>query len=152
MCQVKSKLPVILGIAPSGQIIYTRTSDAPPNRQELYSVNADGTGTIVLTNAPDHRKYFMGVTSGGQVIYERQLITGGDIDLYSVNVDGTGAAVLANSTDNDYFSSITPSGRVIYERYVSASGQMDIYSVNADGTGTVPLANSIDNEYIYPRF
>lgn len=134
------------GITPDGRVIYARY--VGNSHLDIYSVNADGTGTVVLANTTGH-EYFRGITPDGRVIYEWEdggTFDGGQ-DLYIVNADGTGTTILANSTDIERFAGITSGGRVIYQRFTGAGlSGADLYSVNTDGTGTATLANSADTE------
>ena len=93
------------GATPGGRVIYLRSGGG---QSGLYSVNADGTGMLVLANSSDD-EYFSGtaglnpITPGGRVIYERY-IGGNNYAVYSVNTDGTGTVGLANSVDREEFN------------------------------------------------
>ena len=85
------------------------------NQSDLHSINADGSGEVVLANTTDHEyirnttnsngRAITNITPSGRLIYER-FIGGNNYDIYSVNVDGTGTQVLANTPEREEFHGI----------------------------------------------
>lgn len=128
-----------LAIAPGGRVVYRRITGGLTN---FYSVNADGTGTMLLVSAVSSTDFpiFNGITPSGWVIYRRDTATAGR-DIYAVKADGTGTATIANTSGHEDFATITASGRIIYKATVA--GGIDLYSINADGTGKATLAASL---------
>lgn len=105
--------PYPIAIAPGGRVIFWRVVSI---QSDLHSINADGSGEVVLANTLDHEyirnttnngQAIRNVTPGGRVIYERY-IGGNNYDIYSVNVDGTGTGtqVLGNTPDREEFYGI----------------------------------------------
>ena len=133
-----------LGIAPGGRIVYRRSAG---EQRHLYSVNADGTGTVLLVSSVSATDFpiFNGITPSGWVIYRRDTATTGR-DLYAVKADGTGTGpvTLSATAGNDDFAFITPSGKIVYQVDLP-SGHSDLYSVNPDGSGQVALATSTNH-------
>ena len=112
---------------------------------DLYSINADGTGLATLANSADD-EYVGGITSDNRVIVNRYA-GGAQMDIYIINADGTGGlnpVLVAPDSDSAY--GVTSSNRIIVHRFVG--GQFDMYSINPDGSGLVVLANSADSEMI----
>jgi hypothetical protein len=65
---------------------------------ELYSVRADGTGLVQLTDSPADYDEIMALMPSGRVIF-RSRTTSGSSDLYGIFVDGTGMTRLTNNAD-----------------------------------------------------
>ena len=134
-----------LGTAPGGRIVYRRITGA---QTHFYSVNADGTGAVLLVSSVSATDYpvFNGITPSGWVIYYRNTATTG-FDLYAVKADGTGTGpvTLSATAGSDGLAFITPSGKIVYQVDLP-SGHSDLYSVNPDGSGTVALATSTNRE------
>jgi hypothetical protein len=72
--------------------------------QDLYSVNADGTGLVPLATSTDN-EFFQSVTAAGRVIFSRR-VGGTQDDLYSINADGTGLVPLADTATAEFFGGI----------------------------------------------
>ena len=134
-----------LGIAPGGRIVYQRRFTG--GQTGFYSVNADGTGTVLLVSSVSATDFplFNGITPSGWVIYYRNTATTG-FDLYAVKADGTGTGpvTLSATAGRDGLAFITPSGKIVYQVELP-SGNTDLYSVNPDGSGQVALATSTNH-------
>ena len=122
-------------------MIFTRSVGANEN---LYSINADGTGLVTLANSADD-EWVGGITSDNRVIVNRS-VGGAQVDIYIINADGTGGlnpVLVAPDSDGAY--GITSNNRVLFGRSVGGANY-DLYSINPDGSGLVVLANSADAE------
>ena len=101
-----------VAITPGNRVVYQQLVGG--TQYDLYSVNADGTGTTVLANSTDSETIrtsnsnnagaVNSITPSGRVIYERKIGVTQQADIYSVNADGIGTTVLANSTDSEEFN------------------------------------------------
>jgi len=96
---------VFVAVSSDGLVIIVRDDGATT---ELISINADGTGEILLVAAPTPvppAEVFKGVTANGRVIFERDL--GGQTDLFSILADGSELEVrLTTATTNQSFGGI----------------------------------------------
>ncbi|MEJ2184929.1 MAG: hypothetical protein P8Z36_03230 [Gemmatimonadota bacterium] len=68
--------------------------------QDVYVMNADGTGLVNLTNDPGDDRFDCWSPDGSRIIFSSD--RGGTRDLYIVNADGTGLAKLTDGAGNDH--------------------------------------------------
>lgn len=117
------------------KVVYTvsLTSD------DIYSVNADGTGNTRLTTtfvdyggtwSPDATK-----------IAFQHRDSNGRNDIWRMNPDGSGRTQLTSSPENESLPAWSPDGQKIVAGYQDGSGQQDIVVMNADGTDIAHLTN-----------
>ena len=78
-------------ITPSGRIIFVR-EPVGGFQTSLHSINADGTGEVMLAADAD----YLGTTASGRLIFSR---ASGDQDIFSINDDGTDEQILADTAD-----------------------------------------------------
>ncbi|MCH8346287.1 MAG: PD40 domain-containing protein, partial [Chloroflexi bacterium] len=110
------------------------SSDRDRNN-EIYVINADGTGLKNLTNSPDSDTRPVWSPDGSKIAF-----VGGGI--YVVNADGTGLTNLTTYSPGANGSPVwSPDGSRI--AFLSdRGGSREIYVMNADGTGLVRLHNA----------
>ena len=124
-----------------GRIAFTSDRDG---NQEIYVMNADGTGVSRLTNHPDNEWDPAWSPDGRRIVFTSD--RNGNQEIYVMNADGTGVNRLTNHPDNDLDPAWSPDGR----RIVFTSdrdGNREIYVMNADGTGVNRLTNHPDNDF-----
>jgi hypothetical protein len=129
-------------ITPAGKIVFERGFGVS---RDVYIVNADGTGEVLLASNAYARSDIPSVTPGGRVILSCSN------DLCSVNADGTGLVQFGGTSGTESFAGIAPSGKVIFLR--SDSAQSDDYTIrssNADGTGEIQISPVNTTEYEIP--
>lgn len=115
--------------------------------EELYVVNADGSGFVRLTDKPGDDNHPAWSPDGQRIAFVAD--GDGDEEIYVVNADGSG---LTRLTDNyDAFDSgpvWSPDGQhIVYvsNRYdYSSVAASDLYIIRADGSAKTNLANSPD--------
>ena len=112
---------------------------------EIYVMNADGTGQTNLTNNPGE------TMSAGLVarrLQDRLLAQHGlgkrpreHFEIYVMNADGTGQTNLTNNPAGDGIPAWSPDGTKIAFG-VQPRRQQEIYVMNADGSGQTNLTNN----------
>lgn len=116
--------------------IYTSKFDG--NDSELWSMNADGSDAVQLTNnsADDFRPI---VTPDGSTVVFIS-IRDGNYEIYSMNGDGSGQTRLTNNSAEDYFPAISIDGsKIVFAS--NRDGNYEIYSMNVNGSNQVRLTN-----------
>jgi len=142
---------------PEGRIVYWswgNYSESGPTSFDVYSMNADGSGSEVIAD----RGVAVGVSPGGQKIAVSYQDPDTNIqDLYLMNPDGSNWVNLTNHTENgDYQSGyveFSPDGTKVYYSYVEDGFWQgtDVFVVNADGSNKRNLTNSSGVNGVYDR-
>lgn len=120
---------------------------------ELYSMNADGTNVLNLTNnvAPDYNA--MWSADGTKIAFDTS--RDGNFEIYSMNADGSTPTRLTDDTINgvgdDWSPNWSPDGtKLVF--YSDRDDQVDpetyeIYTMNANGTNQTRLTNNTINDF-----
>lgn len=106
-----------------------------PNGNDLWTMNADGTNAVPLTDN-DWAEYEPQWDPYGTKIAFTSNQTG-NWDIYTMNPDGTGVFNVTNNSSNDFGASWSPDGTQIAfasDRDNPGSGIRQIYVVSADGS------------------
>lgn len=118
-----------------GRIAFVSDRDGD---QEIYVMNADGSGLTNLTDSPAEDNRPVWSPDGSQIAFVSD--RDGQRDVYLMNADGSSQTNLTNNSALDYLPAWSPDGSQI--GFVSnRDGHPDIYVMNADGTGQTNLTN-----------
>ena len=111
--------------------------------RDLFSMNADGSNVIRLTNneygqSSDEPRF----SSDGTKIYFITRSDGG-YDLEVMNADGSGRVRLFQSPDTGYLGAVrfNQNETALVFRLRTAAGNSEVYSINADGSNPRNLSN-----------
>jgi len=134
--------------SPDGkQIVFVRVAPAPANPwlrhgDEIFVINADGTGLRLLTNgdgpsfSPD----------GSSIVFFRHVLRDGPLEapygVYTINVDGSNATKVAQGADPAW----SPDGsHIVYANAADPTNAqapgINVYTVRRDGSSRVQLTN-----------
>jgi len=105
---------------------------------EIYSMNADGTGITRLTNNAVSDGYPSWSPDGLKITFTRN--TGTNPDVFVMNADGTGQQRLTTNAAWDLGSSFSADGRKIVFTS-NRDGRFQIYVMEADGTNQQNISN-----------
>ncbi len=117
-------------------------------RNEIYRMNADGSGQIRLTNLfsrkGDEDESLIVSPDGNRVLFDNSDSIQSDKDVYLVGTDGSGLTNLSNEPDKDNFAvQFSPDGsKVGFTTYNSLS-TADI--VNIDGSNRVTISDPVES-------
>jgi TolB protein len=118
--------PVVqLACAPCGKIVFTSSRDG---NDELYSINADGTGLTRLTHDPASDDYAAWSPDGTRIVYTSG--TGDEFALVVMNADGSNAVRL--TVGRLTFPTWSADGTKITYSAVS-DGSLNLWQIDADG-------------------
>jgi Tol biopolymer transport system component len=124
-----------------------RITGGAANNSEVFTINPDGTGELVLTNhiLRDGDPSFS--PDGTKIAFESY--RSGFSELWTMNADGTGLTQLTfNGAPEDRGSSWTPDGtQIVYHTTEFPAGaghsSFEIMIINTDGTGKTRLTNNL---------
>jgi WD40 repeat protein len=124
----------------AGRIAFTSLRDG---NNEIYVMNADGSGVTRLTNNPAIEYAPAGSLDGRSIAFMSR--RDGNFEIYVMNADGSGQTRLTNSTADDWDPAWSPDGRrIAFASYVG--GNNEIFVMNADGSGVTRLTNNTAND------
>jgi fibronectin-binding autotransporter adhesin len=108
---------------------------------EVYSMNADGSGTTNLTNYPGPGDFDATFSPDGSKIVFRSF-RDGNSEVYVMNADGSDVARLTNDPASDHLPSFSPDGRkIVFNRDLSATVRV-IFVMDTDGSNVRQLTNN----------
>jgi Tol biopolymer transport system component len=117
-------------IGTNGKIAFTSNRDG---NNEIYAMNADGTGQVNLTNnAADDREPAWS-PDGARIAFATT--RHGDWEIYVMNADGSGLARLTTNTWLDSDPTWSPDGSKIAFTTNRNGPDFDIYVMSSNGTG-----------------
>ncbi len=106
---------------------------------EIYVMNADGTGVVQLTSNSAGDWFPAWSPDGGRIAFHST--RDGDDEIYVMNADGTGVVQLTSNSAGDRSPAWSPDGgRIAFAS--DRDGDREIYVMNADGTGVVQLTSN----------
>jgi Tol biopolymer transport system component len=108
----------------------------------IYTMNADGSGQIPLTNGDD--SFSPSFSPDGQrIVFSRE--PPGSSEIWVMNADGSGQTRLTLGED-DHDPSFSPDGQQIaFQRFGGGVGQL--YVMNADGSGPLRLTSGMEDSF-----
>lgn len=120
------------------------TSRYDGNDEELWSMNADGSDAVQLTdNSTDDFRPIV-TPDGTKVVFIAR--RDGNDEIYIMNADGTNQTRLTSNGASDYYPAISADGtKIVFSS--NRDGNEEIYSMNADGSNQTRLTNdsSVDS-------
>jgi hypothetical protein len=120
-----------------GRIAFERDDD-------IYAVNADGSGLVQLTNTPESEHSVRWSPDDGRLLFYRKRDGGGPLDVFVMQADGAGAHPVFGTPAKRETPAWSPDGsRIVFALEVGE--QASLWTANADGSGAVQLtSNAVD--------
>lgn len=123
------------------KITFTSLRDG---NEEIYIMNADGSGQTNLTNNPADDGGSSFSPDGSKIVFASK--RDGNWEIYIMNADGSGQENLTNNTAEDESPSFSPDGtKIVFSTW--RNGSRKIYIMNADGSGQTKLTNNPANGF-----
>ncbi len=140
------------------RIIFQSNDDGRLPCDQIFTMNADGSGRRMVSNGKGKTTCSYFFPSGGRVLYASTFRIGGacppppdrsrgyvwaldDYDIYTAKADGSDIRSLFSSPAYDAEATISRDGKKIV--FTSArDGDLEIYSMNADGSGVTRLTHT----------
>ena len=135
---------------PSGQLIFvsnrTGIVSGTPNGNEIWTMNADGTNPIRLTNNSWAEWEPQWNPGGSKIAFtSNQAVNGipwdGNWDVYTMNPDGSGVTNITNSPSYDFGATWSPDGsKIAFDS--DRTGNHEIFVMDEFGGNLVNLSNN----------
>ncbi len=134
--------PTPAAIEAAGRIAFTSNR---AGNQDIYVMNADGSGATPLTGDPADDWYPRWSPDGERITFESD--RDGDFEIYVMNADGSGVTQLTDNPATDLSASWSPDGRrIAFES--DRNGSFDIYVMNADGSDVTRLTDRPEDDEV----
>ena len=116
--------------------------------QEIFSMNADGTGLVQLTDNESNDDGADWSPDGTRIVWAHTPDdTQNNIDIWAMNADGSDQTQLTSDQIPDWEPAWSPDGtKIAFTRREVDGEATDIFVMNADGSARVNLTNSPDLE------
>ncbi len=129
--------------SPDGwKIAYTVVEGA--EEQDIYVMNADGTGQTRLTAAAGRDNYPAWSPEGSKIAFSSDRAQPGILDIYVMNADGTDPVRLTEDGHNEQPTWFPDGSKIVFGSV--RDGRYEVYVMNADGTEQVRLTNDLGGE------
>jgi TolB protein len=122
---------------PSGMLSFLTTRDG---NFEIYSMSADGTNAINLTNNQALDFWSSWSPDGKQILFYTN--RDGNNEIYRMDADGKNQVNISNHPSNDYLPDWSPDGNKIVFTSDRDHKESEIYTMNQDGSGTVRITTN----------
>jgi TolB protein len=124
-------------------------SGGSPHAEDVYVINADGTGLRQVTSDPASEFDPSWAPDGGFIAYRHQTTDDSSTDIYVIAIGGTGARnVSGDDGTPDWGPAWSPDGTWVAWNVASSSGQgFDLGLVHPDGTGRTIVTPGVWVEY-----
>jgi TolB protein len=125
-------------------------TSARDGNNEIYIMNADGTGQTRMTDNPASDSQPALSPDGAAIIFTSN--RGGNFDIFRIFIDGTGGVLqLTNDPGSDTDASFSPDGSKIAFMSNRDGGNSQIYTMSSGGFNQTRFANTGLQE-VHPRF
>lgn len=134
------------------KIVFERVSQGE-FRQDIWIMNADGSGATNLTHTPDIREMDPALSADGSKIVFVHEPDSGTQQLFVMNADGSGAAVLSGTVglDTPQAPEFSPDGsKIAFDAYVAPRNV--IFTINANGQGLANLTAAVPDSNYTPSW
>ena len=127
------------GVHPDGSQIVVQSNETGNN--EIFKMNADGTGKVNLTNHPASDAWPRWSADGTRIFFHSN--RAGNFDIWSMDPFGGNLVNLtAGSAVSDNTVEVSPDGQKLAFTRSLPGGNSEIFTMNVDGTNQVNVTNS----------
>jgi dipeptidyl aminopeptidase/acylaminoacyl peptidase len=127
--------------SPDGTKILFAASVGGAATDDIWVVNADGTGLVNLTNTPNTSETYPAWSPNGQQIVYSYAETAA-ADLYVMDASGANPKQLTTDPAAEWFPTWSPDGKLI-AYFAGTEDRLNLFIMNADGTNPVLLAENV---------
>ena len=126
------------GVHPDGSQIVVQSNETGNN--EIFKLNADGTGKVNITNNPASDAWPRWSADGTRIFFHSN--RAGNFDIWSMDPFGGNLVNLtAGSALSDNTVEVSPDGQKLAFTRQFPAGNSEIFTMNVDGTNQVNISN-----------
>lgn len=140
----------VMDVPASGVIAFYSDRDGNP---EIYTINADGSGLMRLTNDPGFDDSPAISPDGSQIVFltarhdPQPRFPNFKYEIYSMGIDGSDLRRLTNNEAGEDHPSWSPNGsKILFDADYDEDGFFEIYSMDQDGTNLTRLTTNAAND------
>ena len=136
--------PLELDVSPDGRrLLFTLFFDFS---QEVFVVNADGSGLTNLTQSRSHDLYPRWSPDGLEVAFASNRNSNTDYDIHVMNADGSNVRTVVSSDADETWPAWSPDGTVLAYKAENELGDTDIQVVPATGGNPTQLTSAAGDD------
>lgn len=116
--------------------------DWTPLGDQVFAVNADGTGLVQLTDGPSTNASPVWSPDGTRISFASDRT--GTWQVFVMNADGTGQTNISNTTQPESWPDWSSTGQIVFT--VRSGSQSDLWTMASDGTGRQQITKTATDE------
>ncbi|NNE99835.1 MAG: DUF5050 domain-containing protein, partial [Pyrinomonadaceae bacterium] len=126
--------------APDGRIVYTvRKADSI----NIWTVNADGTNNIQLTDESGSNFFPVITPDGKQIVFTSS--RSGNLDLWRMDLNGENQVKITGTPEKEDTASLTPDGKWVVYRRTDKNNLTTIWKISLTGGDPIQLTDVASN-------